>query len=191
MTARSERDAPGAAVSAAALPIEVVPYDPSWPAHFEAERLLLEAVLAPWLAGPIEHVGSTAVAGLAAKPVIDIMAPVVTLDASRPAIAAVAVLGYGHYPYRAETMHWLCKPSPLVRTHHLHLVPLGSELWLQRLAFRDALRSDAALAAAYAALKRQLAARFGADRDGYTDAKTPFIRRALGGWASDNPADPS
>ena len=189
MTDRQEPDAQGAAASTTAPPIEIVPYDPSWPALFEAERLLLEAVLAPWLAGPIEHVGSTAVAGLAAKPVIDIMAPVVTLESSRPAIAAVAVLGYGHFPYRAETMHWLCKPSPLVRTHHLHLVPLGSELWLQRLAFRDALRNDAALAAAYAALKRQLAARFGADRDGYTDAKTPFIHRALRGRASGNPVD--
>ena len=69
-------------------PIEIVPHDDAWPAKFQAERSLLQATLAPWLAGRIKHIGRTAVAGLAAKPVIDVMAAVNSLEASRPAIAA-------------------------------------------------------------------------------------------------------
>lgn len=160
-------------------PIEVVPYDPSWPSKFEAERAHLEGVLAKWLVGDIEHIGSTAVPGLSAKPVIDIMAPVQTLEASRPAIEAVVRAGYVHYPYRAEVMHWFCKPAPEKRTHHLHLVPIGSLLWLERLAFRDALRNSATLAAEYADLKVRLAARFRNNREAYTEAKTPFVNHVL------------
>ena len=76
-------------------------------------------------------------------------------------------------------MHWFCKPSPQSRTHHLHLVPYGSALWMQRLRFRDALRADPALAAEYAALKCELARRFRHDREAYTEAKTPFVERVL------------
>jgi len=160
-------------------PVEVVDYDPTWPARFQAERALLEPLLGPWLAGIIEHVGSTAVPGLPAKPVIDLMAPVVSLEASRPAIAALAGTGYCHYPYKAGTMHWFCKPSPSHRTHHLHLIPFPSPAWFQRLAFRDALRGDPGLAAQYAELKRDLATRFRMDREAYTAAKAPFIRKVL------------
>lgn len=159
--------------------MHVVPYDPSWPARFADERAALERVLAPWLAGPIEHVGSTAVPGLAAKPVIDIMAGVATLDASRPALPALVPLHYVYFPYRAEVMHWLCKPSDAVRTHHLHLIPCGSALWNDRLAFRDYLRRHPPIAAEYATLKRALAARYEFDREAYTDAKEPFVRRVL------------
>ena len=165
--------------SDAIAPIEIVPHDESWPARFEAERLLLQATPSPWLAGPIEHIGSTAVAGLAAKPVIDIMAAVHSLEASRMAIEAVAQLGYLYFPYKADAMHWFCKPTPSVRTHHLHLVPITSPLWAQRLRFRDALRDDTGLAAQYAELKLQLAHQFPLDREAYTDGKTAFIRRVL------------
>jgi GrpB-like predicted nucleotidyltransferase (UPF0157 family) len=165
-------------------PIHVVPYDPSWPSRFAAEREALSHVLSPWLAGPIEHIGSTAVPGLVAKPVIDIMAAVTSLEASRPALAAVAALQYVYFPYRPDIMHWLCKPSDEVRTHHLHLVPFGSELWHERLRFRDRLRSDPHIAGEYAALKKDLAARYEFDRAAYTDAKEPFIRRILAAVAS-------
>lgn len=107
------------------------------------------------------------------------MVAVHSLEASRPAIAAVAHLGYLYSPYRADEMHWFCKPSPSLRTHRLHLVPIASPLWAQRLRFRDALRSNAALAAQYAELKLQLAHQFPLDREAYTDGKTPFIRRVL------------
>ena len=154
-----------------------MPYDPSWPGLFDGERRLLLVVLEPWLAGPIEHVGSTAVPGLAAKPVIDVYAGVETLHASRPAIAAVAALGYCYSPYDAESKHWFCKPSLAFRTHHLHLVPLGSRSWVEVIAFRDYLRSHAQVAAEYSELKRRLAVEHRFDRESYTDAKGPFISR--------------
>ena len=163
----------------AEAPIEVAPYDARWPAAFEQERALLAEALGPWLAGPPEHIGSTAVPGLAAKPVIDIMAPVHTLAASRPAIEAARELGYVHYPYKPDVMHWFCKPSAAHRTHHLHLVPLGSPLWRERLAFRDALRADPELRASYQALKLDLAQRHRLVREAYTNAKTPFIEQVL------------
>jgi GrpB-like predicted nucleotidyltransferase (UPF0157 family) len=160
-------------------PVEVVAYDASWPSKFEAERLDLERVLAQWLVGGIEHIGSTAVPLLCAKPVIDMMAPVQSLEASRPAIEAVIEAGYVYYPYKTEVMHWFCKPTPLHRTHHLHLVPIGSPLWSERLAFRNALRSNATLAAAYAELKLRLALEFRLDREAYTEAKAPFVSHVL------------
>jgi len=160
-------------------PIEIVQYDPSWPSKFEAECASLQAVLAPWLAGPIEHVGSTAIPNMPAKPVIDIMAAVVSLEESRPAINALPESGYVYFPYRPDIMHWFCKPSAAFRTHHLHLVPLGSKRWLECLTFRDAIRRDQALAAEYAALKKRLAEMFRFDREAYTDGKTPFVERVL------------
>jgi GrpB-like predicted nucleotidyltransferase (UPF0157 family) len=160
-------------------PIQLVPYDPAWPKLFEVERDELSGVLTPWLAGPIEHIGSTAVPGLIAKPVIDIMAGVRDLPSSMPACAAVAPLAYAYFPYRADVMHWFCKPSPAHRTHHLHLVPVGSAIWTDRLAFRDYLRSSREAGAEYAALKTRLAARFQLDREAYTEGKSQFVAAIL------------
>jgi GrpB-like predicted nucleotidyltransferase (UPF0157 family) len=159
--------------------VYVEPYDPTWPARFERERDLLQAVLAEWLVGPIEHVGSTAVPGLSAKPVIDIMAGVESLSASKLAIPALAPHGYWYSPYKPDVMHWFCKPSAEVRTHHLHIVPFRSALWHERLVFRDALRSDVALALEYRRLKLELAERHRHDREAYTEAKTAFITRVI------------
>ena len=161
------------------MEIRIVAYDPTWPALFEVESKLLKSVLQPWLVGPVEHVGSTAVPGLCAKPTIDIMASVESLEAPRDAIQALAAHDYRYFPYRPSQMHWFCKPSPEVRTYHLHLVPFGSSLWNERLAFRDALVREPDLAAEYAALKRRLADQFRFDREAYTDAKSPFVRRVL------------
>jgi GrpB-like predicted nucleotidyltransferase (UPF0157 family) len=160
-------------------PVIIEPYDPSWPLKFEAEKSALASALSPWLAGPIEHVGSTAVPQLAAKAVIDIMAAVADLASSAAAIAALRPLSYCYFAYRADEMHWFCKPSDRKRTHHLHLVPFGSRLWNDRLAFRDLLRRDEAIRQAYAELKLALAARHRNDREAYTEAKSEFIRCAL------------
>ena len=157
-------------------PIHLVAYDAAWPRLFESERALLESVLGPWLHGPIEHIGSTAVPGLTAKPVIDIMAGVRDLPSSLDARAALAPLNYMYFPYRADAMHWFCKPSPARRTHHLHLVPVQSSLWQERLAFRDYLQASADAAAEYAVLKLALAEQHPFDREGYTDAKGDFVR---------------
>jgi GrpB-like predicted nucleotidyltransferase (UPF0157 family) len=160
-------------------PVIVVPYDSSWPDKFEAERQVLVHALAPWLAGPVEHVGSTAVPGLDAKPVIDIMVAVASLDASRSAIPAAEAVGYLYWPYKAGVMHWFCKPSDACRTHHLHLVPYRSRLWRAQLGFRDALRADARLARKYAQLKHGLANKYRDDREAYTQSKSAFVHQVL------------
>lgn len=159
----------------AEAPIELVPYNPEWPHQFEQEREWLLPILGPWLAGRIEHIGSTAVPGLAAKPVIDIMAAVRGLEESRPAIEAVATLDYQYFPYKPHQRHWFCKPSPAFRTHHLHLVPLAALEWTKPIAFRDYLRAHPPIAAEYESLKRKLAQEFRFDREAYTAAKNPFI----------------
>jgi GrpB-like predicted nucleotidyltransferase (UPF0157 family) len=156
-------------------PVEIVRYDPSWPERFHEEAELLRRALATWLVGPIEHIGSTAIAGLAAKPVIDIMAGVQSLDASRPAIVAATEVGYCYAPYQGELEHWFCKPSPAFRTHHLHLIPVGTPQWLRPIAFRDYLRIHADVAGEYEVLKRRLAQEHRLDREAYTQAKRPFI----------------
>ena len=159
--------------------ISLVAYDPVWPRMFLEEREQLQTLVGHWLAGPIEHIGSTAVPGLTAKPVIDIMAGVRDLASSSGARAAAASLGYEYFPYRPDVMHWFCKPSPERRTHHLHLVPVGSQLWVDRLVFRDYLRATPAAAAEYEALKIDLAARYRQDREAYTDAKGDFVQSIL------------
>jgi GrpB-like predicted nucleotidyltransferase (UPF0157 family) len=159
--------------------VYIEPYNVSWVVRFDVEREQLRSVLNEWLVGPIEHVGSTSVPGLAAKPVIDIMAGVGSLSASKLAIPALVPYGYCYFPYRADVMHWFCKPSADVRTHHLHLVPMESPLWRERLAFRDALRSDRQLAVDYELLKLQLAEEHRDDREAYTEGKTAFITSVL------------
>lgn len=160
-------------------PVRLVPYDPEWPARFERERAALQSAIGPLAIGGIHHVGSTAVEGLDAKPVIDILVGVESLDASRACFRPLAELGYLYAPYRSEEMHWFCKPSPAHRTHHLHLVPEGSARFRDELAFRDRLRASPQAAREYAELKHRLASRFEADREAYTDAKADFIRATL------------
>jgi GrpB-like predicted nucleotidyltransferase (UPF0157 family) len=160
-------------------PIRVVPYDPAWPAQFDRERDLLGQAIGSWTVGDVHHVGSTAVPGLDAKPIVDILVGVEDLETSRACFEPLAGLGYLHAPYLPEEMHWFCKPDPSRRTHHLHLVPYDSSRYRDELAFRDLLRSSPEKAHEYAELKHRLAARFEHDREGYTDAKADFIQRAL------------
>jgi GrpB-like predicted nucleotidyltransferase (UPF0157 family) len=107
------------------------------------------------------------------------MAPVASLEASAAAIASAGRIGYLFYPYKPEVMHWFCKPSPAHRTHHLHLVPMDSRLWRERLVFRDALRGQAELRAEYQALKLRLAAQHRSDREAYTEGKSAFVSRVV------------
>lgn len=160
-------------------PIELVDYDDAWPQRFADEKALLLESLGPWQVGTIEHIGSTAVLGLRAKPIIDIMVGVESLASSRAAIAAMEAAGYCYWPYKPDVMHWFCKPSDDFRTHHLHLIPFESSLWQARLAFRDYLRRHHSVAAEYAALKDGLAERHCNDREAYTDGKTEFVARTV------------
>ena len=116
-------------------------------------------MLAPWLESGIHHVGATSVPGLAAKPIIDMMAGVRDLEEARAAFVPLREHSYVHTPHRPRIAHHFSKPSPRLSemTHSLHLTRPGSDLWRERLAFRDALRVDPALVAEYEALKRGLA----------------------------------
>ena len=141
-------------------PIRISAYRPEWPSEFERERAALAEAIGKWAVGGIHHVGSTAVPGLDAKPVVDILVGVADLESSRACFEPLAGLDYVHAPYLETEMHWFCKPHPSRRTHHLHLVPQGSRRYADELAFRDHLRADPDSAAQYAALKRELANRF-------------------------------
>jgi len=158
--------------------IDILPYDPSWaPQYEEARTEILRAVGEEF--SSIEHIGSTAVPGLDAKPVIDIL---LALNVFPPSPVAIAALEKSGYEYQGEhgiaDRHFFRKGSP--RSHHLHVVRPGHDLWTRHLRFRDLLRADPILRAEYSSLKRSLAKRLGEDRQAYTDAKGDFIRRALG-----------
>lgn len=160
-------------------PVILDEYNQSWPMKFEEERNLLMDVAAKWCYGSIEHIGSTAVPGMIAKPVIDIMFGVKSLEESKSAINTMEEHGYEYWPYNTEIMHWFCKPSDAYRTHHLHLIPFNSTLWNEHIRFRDLLRSNQQIAKEYYSLKRELAAVYREDRETYTEKKGPFIQQAL------------
>jgi GrpB-like predicted nucleotidyltransferase (UPF0157 family) len=158
----------------------VLPYDPERAHRFEVEQAVLEGVLAPWLAGGIHHVGSTAVPGLAAKPVIDMIAGVRDLKAARAAFKQLRSLGYQYREHRPEA-HCFHKPGGAQwweATHHLHLTEPGSDIWRERLAFRDALRADPALVAEYQEWKLTHS-RSAGEVSPYIGDKRAFVARVL------------
>jgi GrpB-like predicted nucleotidyltransferase (UPF0157 family) len=158
-------------------PVRLEPYDDRWPRLFDAEAEALARLIGPWITGGIHHVGSTAVPGLAAKPIIDIAVGVADLESSRSCIDLLADLDYQYAPYLTEVMHWFCKPDPSRRTHHLHLIPTGSARFEEELAFRDYLRAHPHRAREYEDLKRQLAKTHTHDREAYTQGKTGLVAR--------------
>jgi GrpB-like predicted nucleotidyltransferase (UPF0157 family)/GNAT superfamily N-acetyltransferase len=160
-------------------PIAVVPHDQRWPRRFATERVSLESAIGDWIVGGVHHVGSTAVPGLDAKPIIDILVGVEGLEVSRACFEPLSRLEYVRAPYRPDEMHWFCKPRPSRRTHHLHLIPVDHRRYAEELRFRDRLRADPVLAGEYSVLKHDLAVRFRDDREAYTNGKTDFIRSAL------------
>lgn len=164
-------------------PITLTAYDPHWAVLFEQERVRLEAALARWLVGPVEHIGSTSVPGLAAKPIIDMMAPVRGLSQAAAAIQVVTALGYRHGVHRPDEAHYFFKPDTdnwWERTHQLHLTEPISVLWRRRVAFRNALRSRADYRSRYEQLKRDLAHAYGADLMAYARSKDDFVNEVLG-----------
>lgn len=167
--------------AAIAEDVQLQAHDPTWAQAFELERDRLMALL-PGVFVTIEHIGSTAIHGLVAKPIIDIMAGVPSLDGVDPLIALLCGNGYSTSQEFNDSLidrKWLMRWRDGHRTHHLHIVARFGDQWLDRLAFRDALRRDAALAARYGALKSELAARHQRDREAYTDAKAAFVRAVV------------
>src|SRR3990172_6646682 len=159
-------------------PVVIVEYDPRWPTLYEAEASAILGAIGHVIVA-LEHVGSTSVPGLGAKPIIDILAGVRILADAAQCVEPLQGLGYEYVPeYEPETpgRPYFRKGPPAGRTHHLHLVEHGGEFWMRHLLFRDYLRAHPEAAHAYYRLKKELAAKFGSDRDGYTEAKTEFIR---------------
>jgi len=157
--------------------IEILNYNPVWPARFAKEKASLLEAIGHWVM-VIEHIGSTAVPGLGAKPIIDIMVGVHRLADARYCIAPLAAIGYEYVPQFEDEMperRYFRKGSQ-TRHFHLHMVERGSEFWQRHLAFRDYLCAHPEVVREYEALKRRLASRYGTDREGYTEAKTKFIR---------------
>lgn len=157
--------------------VEVRKSDPTWPDQFLAERLAIETALGrKGLA--FEHVGSTAVPGLAAKPTIDVMIGSADGKVDALAIAAFQSLGYGFLGEKGVSGRQLFRKG-LPPTHHVHWTTTGSPFWSDQLAFRDFMRTHPSEAREYEALKRELAERFSLDRESYTKAKGDFITRML------------
>lgn len=153
--------------------IIVVDYDPEWPRIFERLRARLLPALGD-VALAIEHVGSTAVPGLAAKPVVDV--DVVVRDGDvRAGIERLESLGYVHRGDRGVPQREAFWPPPGSPRHHLYLCPASSAALANHLAIRDHLRRHAADARAYGELKKRLAGTFAHDREGYVEAKTDFL----------------
>jgi GrpB-like predicted nucleotidyltransferase (UPF0157 family) len=161
--------------------VEILDYDPAWVERFVEQRARLDTLLAPWLGGPVEHVGSTSVPGLPAKPIVDILAPVKSLSDAEAALPALAGEGWLFWPEDPNRHYrlWLLRPQPTARTHHLQLIEQDHPDATALIAFRDALRRDDALRASYAALKERLAAQYRTDRNAYSNAKADFVRSVL------------
>lgn len=158
-------------------PVVIVDYNPEWPAQFAVLASTVKAAIGSVLLR-IEHVGSTAVPGLAAKPIIDFDA-VVSAEAVPEAIRRLEAIGYTHKGDQGIPGREAFRPPQGPVPHHLYVCPSDNAELAAHLRFRDALRADRSLAMDYSRLKRELAVRFGADRAGYCDAKSSFIQEVL------------
>jgi GrpB-like predicted nucleotidyltransferase (UPF0157 family) len=159
--------------------VRLVEHDPRWAPAFLAERVVLAEAL-DGLSCQIEHIGSTAISGLPAKPILDIAVGMTESGDLRESIARLQQLGY---EYRGDAGdgggHVFVRANGEVRTHHVHVVALGGEQWRKYLMLRDLLRTDAGARERYAAAKRELADRFPEDRKSYTDGKDEVMYRLL------------
>jgi GrpB-like predicted nucleotidyltransferase (UPF0157 family) len=159
--------------------VEIVDYDPRWPLLFEEEAKRLRAVLDPSQIMGLEHFGSTAIPGLAAKPIIDILIAVRSLAvAQATVIEALRTLDYVFWADnpKKDRMFFVKGMPPFgsKRSHHVHFTEPTGEMW-HRLAFRDYLRAHPEEREAYERLKRRLATEHRADREAYTEAKSAFV----------------
>jgi len=165
------------------MKILIVPYDSTWPVLYERERAhLMEAIGAS--VSSIQHIGSTSVRGLGAKPIIDIMIGVRALEeADAECIEPIVELGYEYVKkFERETpqrRYFRKTDAAGVRTHHIHLVEINSDWWVNHLLFRDYLRASPLDRDAYEKHKRKLAMREWESGNDYADAKTEFISGVL------------
>jgi GrpB-like predicted nucleotidyltransferase (UPF0157 family) len=163
--------------------IELHEYDPSWPARFAQERDRLVALFPDTFIG-VEHIGSTAIPGLPAKPVIDILAGVASMGVAESLADPLCQSGYttsAEFNASLLDRKWFMRWHDGHRTHHLHVVVHGSSVWQDHIRFRNVLRAQPDAARRYAQLKSQLSAKHALDREAYTEAKAEFVRSVLQG----------
>jgi GrpB-like predicted nucleotidyltransferase (UPF0157 family) len=163
--------------------IEIVAYDPRWPAMFAQEEACLRGALDPNDILDIQHFGSTAIPGLRAKPIIDILIAVPSLKLAQARfVAPLEALGYAFWADNPKTDRLFfvkgLPPRGAGRTHHVHVAEPDAEPW-QRFPFRDYLRAHPEAAQRYEALKLDLARRYRDDREAYTAAKEDFVQEIL------------
>jgi GrpB-like predicted nucleotidyltransferase (UPF0157 family) len=162
-------------------PLTIVGYDSRWPRLFDEEKTNILRVIGPMVMA-IEHVGSTAVPGLAARPIIDLMIGVKHLSDATWCIQPLRTLDYEYIPEYEKLIperHYFRKADQhevLGSTHRLHMTEFKGVFWNQLLLFRDYLREHADEAQKYSDIKKTLAVRFGLDRESYMRAKTEFIQ---------------
>jgi GrpB-like predicted nucleotidyltransferase (UPF0157 family) len=163
--------------------IEIVSYNPSWPRLFEKEKAFLQDTLPDDILGRIEHFGSTAVPGLSAKPIIDILVEVSSLEETKNQVVPLLESEGYEYLWRPTIGNqlpyyaWFIKRNAKgVRSHHIHMVESDSILW-KRLYFRDYLIDFPAEAKRYDTLKKTLAKRYSHDRIEYTKQKSDYIQK--------------
>lgn len=158
--------------------VKLITYDLSWPEEFAGELGRLRKIFGGDIA--IEHIGSTSIPGLTAKPIIDIQVGLPTLDDARRMVPQLIKLGYSYMPERDKPDEVFMPKGPEeLRTHYLHLVEMGGPRWNNTLMFRDYLRTHRDARDAYAHLKQELAWRYADNRPAYTDAKAAFITSIL------------
>jgi GrpB-like predicted nucleotidyltransferase (UPF0157 family) len=157
--------------------VRLVPYTKEWERLFQAERPRLRAAAGKYVLD-IQHVGSTSIPGMVAKPIIDIAIAVESFEEAAVCIKPIEQLGY---EYKGENgiprRHFFAKGNP--RTHHVHINEIGGRNWKDLILFRDYLVQHAEIAKEYAELKLELARRYPTDRQSYLDGKAPFIERVL------------
>lgn len=172
--------------------VEVVGYDPNWVVKAARDVQELAKRLSSWAVAPVEHVGSTAVPGLPAKPIIDMMVAVRSLDVAPEIDLTLRPAGWHLVPPELDQRPWRRFFVKVVNGHrdsHLHVMVAGDSRWTGQIVFRDRLRADAELRDEYARLKLAAAQRHGDDREAYTADKAGFIRDVLRGSTAASPEE--
>lgn len=157
--------------------VRLAPYSPEWKTLYEEEEKLLRDSVGEYIID-IQHIGSTSILDMTAKPILDIGIAIADFEEGKRCIEPIESLGY---EYKGENgipgRHYFVKGNPT--THHIHIVEIDSEEWKKNITFRDSLRKNEMLAKEYAKLKLELAEKFKYDRVAYTDGKTDFVNYIL------------
>jgi GrpB-like predicted nucleotidyltransferase (UPF0157 family) len=162
-------------------PIVIVDYDPRWPFIYEEEKRHILAIAGHKILC-LEHIGSTAIVGLGAKPIVDIIAGVNNSSEADGLVSLLSKIGYKEVIQQSGNLEWYyCLRKAIkgqgmwLQNFHLHIMKFRSETWDKHILFRDFLRTHSEAAQKYDKLRRMLAAKYAYNRKNYTEAKTEFI----------------